>query len=98
MSKFKVASEYASDEEDELMEESLMGNMKTAYAMKFKLQTDKFIEGACKIKTPKKKRGETKGRFTFDYPTSVATFRHDRKWRNKANPEAAAVEDRKEKL
>lgn len=33
MSKYKVGSEYASDEEDDLFEESLMGNMKTAYAM-----------------------------------------------------------------
>lgn len=43
MSKYKVGSELASDDEDDLFEESLMGNMKTAYAMQFKLLTDKHI-------------------------------------------------------
>ena len=100
----------SNDQENPLDAERLAGQCKTKYAMNFKLQTEKIIEDRMRVskllslvlmmnlqtKTPSKGRNVTKGRFQVAIPNQVSTFRLDRGWKKKANPDAWKVEEYRE--
>lgn len=65
--------------------------------MAFKMKTDKNIEDRLKPRPKKTTKVKTKGRFVVAFPTSVATFKRDKDWMSKANPDAREFLDKKEK-